>query len=393
MKQELLDKIFLTLVDKRRIPYKQAINNKLVEIKIEFVDNNLRKFVEVTHTKVKHRVSYSEYVADIATEIYEIIPNFIPPNGWEEIINRTNQKSVNKFLNFLKKRIKYFTQDEYRRGYDTTTTMKDENGKTSKFHIYIDVAMSSIDVLFTDKNSSVVETPVIETLEKSYWSSKEDTKMNNFMRWFELSKERILNVNQIELLKTLHSVGYSTNDKKTKELNKLGVNTKTISSKLNRIRNKVAKAYMKEKQFFETTFAERSVDKKLGMLKTYINLVESDEDLENQNKKLSKMIRANADSNLFLELFGKLDIESERHIIKCIQTKQEISSDVLYKITTFIYQMIEVLELELIKEQEFKKSVIEEDNPEIKNNLYSGGSSIYLTMDSYGVLHRKDMKQ
>ena len=379
--------VFESLVHWHIATYKHTKHGKYCDTSVVVTDAKLKRDIDNIYKKVKRNISYTDFVDEAITEIHNILANFKPYDGdWKGIITGSNVKARNKLRRYIKQKLLYWAIREFNSSYDTTTTVKDEQGNTKTIHLFVNCNMSSLDKVIIDADN---ETTVLETVDKSYWESDDDFYMNVFSSWVALNAERILLKSQRDFLKTLKEFGYGADDKKHKELREYaGINPKTIHRKLNRIKDRLLEAWRKDERFIYKTYLQQMLEKRLGLLRTFQDIAESDSNLNGMNGKLSNLIRANADSYVFNKLFDKLDKDDYLEVVFSIQHHTPIISEVLYKIATLVDEEIDRTEVLLAKEAFNNHILAKKEGVVVPDKIKYKyiGKTIYVQVTPQGIL-------
>ena len=390
MQEALKQQLIETLVEYRITPYKQATNGKFVDSKIVILEPRLESYVKQMHHKTRGKVNFNDFYNDCIFKIIEAVMNeFVPQNGWQVLVERSNKKAFNQLVKFLKNHIRRQALSYVKEnGYHTTQNVTLENGKTKKQNVYVSTNFSSIDVTVNDDSEN--ETLISDTIEHGFWDAVNDeSNANDFLTWYRNNYKRILTKSQCEFLNILERCGYSEQDKKTKELEDNNVIPDNVSTRLKAIEKRILKAWQKERSYVEDSFIERTLTRKISLLQIYLDLYGEGED--SSQKQLSDFIKANIDANVIENFLDTLALAEYKSVALSIQNKTAIPCEILNKLYSFAEMKIAELEAEIVKEQQIKKQLAEEKgvvlSKEDKKPIYA--SSLYLHLDSYGSLHNR----
>lgn len=379
------EEVFNQLVKYDVKKYPTETDGKWVEPRIIITNKPIRATIEAEYKRV--RVPKNDYIADVVTAIYEIVTKRFKLEGdWEELALGNDRRNWNRLISCIKKEIKYEVPKLYRNGYETTKNVKTEDGSTKRVHWYVNANFTSLDnVLINPKDGD--KTAIVETVENSYWQGKDggEYEMNLFYQWYKANYERILTKSQVEFIHELQKFNYGADDKKSAMIRQYSdIDTRTIALKLNRIKEKLLKHWKKESKFFKLTYNEQILNKRLNLLKLYFDIVDSDEDLDRQNKRLSNFIIANIDATVIEQIIDTMSEDDRKEIIYAYQNKTIIINEVLYRFTILADEKISELEVKLANEQAIKEQIIKKEKVVVPEELIipNGVSCVYLTLNA-----------
>lgn len=363
--------------------------SKYCDAKIIIKHKSLSRYVDGLKKKVPN-MSYSDFISECAVIIFNAINKF-NHDDIEGIYDGSNKKAYNQLVKYIKSTLRFeLLQHSHPNSVSTTAVVKDENGKKHSVRMYINAIVDSTDELVTSNDGgSDSATTLLETCgaDSNYLSEKEGYEFNAFKSYFNENKERILKKSQLDLLETLEAHNYSTDDKKTRELAEAGVDVKSLASKLRRIESKVATSYAKEKKYYGLSFNERMIQKRIGLLRTMLSIINSD-DVENMNERFSRAVIGNIDAAVMEEILDNLTTDEYKEVVFAATHKLPIISEVLYKLVVLMEAELERLEIALVKEQSMKEELAEKEGVVVNKEFIvpKNVSTIYVTVTNSGAI-------
>src|SRR5699024_5341338 len=156
--------------------------------------------------------------------------------------------------------------------------------------ISIDLKPQSIDMLIQGEDS---ETALINLLHEDssifYQNEQQSSQMNYFIHWYNEAKGTVLTDSQLKFLDDLQKVKKLSNPTPEEIREMTGTESHQVNQKLNRIYNRVMKAWEEESESKKLETKNRKIINDINLIEGYFMLL--NDGGENQEENLSKYIK------------------------------------------------------------------------------------------------------
>ncbi|MGH0775277.1 hypothetical protein ACQVSN_26995 [Bacillus mobilis] len=300
---QLKEAFFNQLFEQRVVRYQKEVDGKFVDVQYQCNNESLQNFIKKLYNKYKVKHNYNDYMSECMYWSYIATQRFNIRDGssWAFMLAGTDKPNIGKLISSIKTTL----ENEIIKfnNPDTKWTTRREDGTNR--HVAYKYSFTSLDQVLMDKDSNT--TSLIQTVsnDKSYWISKEDYHMNEFITWFSENKENILLKSQIRFLNNLEKCqhekdGYTENDIEQVT----GVPHRLIGTYLQRIKDRVEKAWSKENMTGKT-IAQMGVDAEVDMWDELVDIMYcEDQDLQAQPQNFTYWIKNHVEENIVNDILS-----------------------------------------------------------------------------------------
>lgn len=348
LKQELFNELFTSRVKK----FGTERDGKFVDVVMNCNNESLQKFFEKLYTKYNVKHSFNDFIEECIYWTWKAISRFYIRDGgsWEELIDDVKDGRNNINMGRLVTSIKSEVEPEIVRWLTSNIKISSTSIDGEVFKTTTGISLTSLDLILIDSDGKGTIN-YIDTIssDMNYWKEKDGYMLNQFIKWFNENKERILIKSQVNLLNNLQSVGYGSGEISSGELQLVtGFNPMRIKEYLDRIKKRTLKAWEKEKATEYKTQLQLHKEYEIELWTELIDIVYKD-DIANQNKKVSDWIVEHLDNEVVIKLiYDNIQCKDIREIIHSYIHKGEqtaIPSKILYRITALVEERLDQLQL------------------------------------------------
>lgn len=336
------------------VRYKTEREGKFMDVVYQCNNQAVQNFINRLYNKYKIKHSFADYMMECMYHTNVAIQRFsIRDEGsWEAMIDGTDKANIGRLISSIKTTLEH--QIVEFNNFDVKRTTTSENGETR--HVKYKFAFTSLDQIMMDADGN--STSIIQTVgdDKNFYQEKQGYQANEFMTWFQENKERILTKSQIALLNNLAKCSHQKDGMTENDVEAVtGVPSFKINTYLGRIKERTLKAWEKEKVGASKSLLEMQKEAEIALYTPLIDLVYS-EDVEDQNKAISKWIVANLDNEKVSNIvYDNLAGEDIKGVVTAHVTGKVIPSKVLYKIIALVEDRLDYLQALETKSVKFYK--------------------------------------
>lgn len=395
--------IFNSWFEKRTIKFKEQRNGKFCDSQIIFKHKAFSKTFSNCYKRFqKHYTERNDCICDCIMLTWEGI-NAFEINGestWEQIATGNDPKNYGKLVTYCKG---YVTHELERKLYPkicTSTKIDTPEGKKF-FLVYYNVEPESLNRLINWKGEKE-KIELINCMDKSYWTKKEEYKMNLFMQWAIENMEDILNENQLKFLQKLEDANYSKLDAEYDE-ELIGIDRNNIRQRLKRIYEKLAKEYAKAHKFFDGGYMIQTLNAELKVFKKVLDILDNEEIEEKEiNARLSAQILKSMNNSHFERLlYDNLDNKTMKTIIRMYNysaiaddeqfqlfVEPIIPKKFLYKIVSLLQERVDYLNMKIEEEIAYLERQAKKEKVKVKFMQFDPSTNkkcIHLKMNGFGI--------
>lgn len=309
---------------------------------------------------------------------------------WEDLLENNCPALLGKII----KNIKTTTDNEIYRYSNpnakfTRGTVEGKKGQ----HVTLKIQIDSLDsVLFTE-DATTMEDFITE--EDSIFGNNitHEYYITYFHNWFNEYKDKILTKSQLKLLEDLNKCkkveGYTVNDIEAYT----GVPSNKINARLNRIQNRITRAWEKAKPIPKNRL-ELERDNQMELLSEYIAIANDDANLDTQNLRLTNWLKREFNVTLIMDMLDEVMVGEEvKNTNRVLQGKEgQIPSTVLYKFLTRAEKRLEqLMKMDCATKKVTKQ--INKQNQEYKNRLKAWSTPVTYVLDSEGEFKRLEVSE
>ncbi|WP_422406936.1 MULTISPECIES: hypothetical protein [Gammaproteobacteria] len=328
---QLKEVFFNQLFEQRVIKYPTERDGKFIDVVYQCNNESLHNFINKLYSKYKIKHSFTDYMSECMywTNIAIQRFNIRDDSSWTFIIAGTDRPNIGKLISNIKTTI----ENEIIKFNNPDTKWTTKREGSANRHVAYKYSFTSLDQVLMDTESNT--TSLIQTIssDKTYWMNKEGYMMNEFIKWFLENKEDILLKSQIRFLNNLEKCqhekdGYTEND----IAQVTGVPHRLIGTYLQRIKDRVEKAWSKEKQTGRS-IVQMSIDAEVNMWDELTDIMYcEDENIQAQAQNFTYWIKNHLEedtvSNIIADGFNSEETQS---IVKAFKDNTTIPNILLYK--------------------------------------------------------------
>lgn len=298
--------------------YGELRNGKSCDIFVE-LDNPAftRMFNKAWKNNFKYYETQTDCFSDCMALVWQGLCEFEVRDGatWKGIAENTDRVAYKKLMQYLKT---YVSENMKRLNSDyiETTKLTVEDGVRHITHVFYRITPESLQKLVRECDTKE-KVELIQTVDKSYWSSQNEYKLSIFMEWVKRYMRDCLKDSQKKLLDELEDANYSTFDRDF-DSEKVKPYNSNLKLKLKRIYDRVIASYIAQNKFLTGGFVLNELKHEYNTLAQYLQYFK-DESLTEEElvKRLSSHIICSMDNRHWEDMvYGRLSKETELALVK-----------------------------------------------------------------------------